>query len=153
MHIFTKITIILLLAWLLMQHEAEGKMGMIEEIRLTMMLKEDTTDMNAFNTDNYLCLDYSMDLIRNASRHEFALMLVNIKPCDRYENGHYAVAYKETDGNWTIIEPQTDEIINDELMTDNVTETLLIVNPNGITRINARNTSIQNGDIIAMKLM
>lgn len=106
-----------------------------DEVRFHRFLVADQTNEAKYDKDNHNCLDFSMDLISNATDKKFDLLMVNIEPCDMFIDGHYAVAYQKEDGKWIMIEPQTDEVMNKKLEQDGTNETILIFTVEGTERI------------------
>ena len=75
-------------------------------------LKEDKTDNKAWTKNEYMCCDFSADVIRNAKEKGILVHLVMLTYEDVSERGynlqHCLVAFNTTDRGLIFIEPQTD---------------------------------------------
>lgn len=77
---------------------------------LTEFLILDNTDKNIFIENEYVCVHFADDLIKNASKYNIELYMGGTTLKDG--SPHALVVYY-SNKNITIIEPQTDEIIYD----------------------------------------
>ena len=81
--------------------------GLILSISLTQFLALDSTDTHTYTDGNYVCRDFSRDLIFSASKYHIYLDYVYVP-----EKNHMMVGlYNPLEQSIGIIEPQTDEII------------------------------------------
>ncbi|RKX62389.1 MAG: hypothetical protein DRP41_07370 [Thermodesulfobacteriota bacterium] len=80
--------------------------GILLSLSLHQFLIVDTTDSRPYIDGNYVCRDFSRDLILSASKYHIYLDYVYVP-----EKNHMMVGlYNPLEGSIEIIEPQTDEI-------------------------------------------
>ena len=103
--------------------------------RFEKFLEIDQTDKNIGVVGSYECLDYSLDLIRNASAVGIDLELVNISPCLAIPTGHYLVAFPFADGTWLLVEPQNDRTYDLSKLRAMGITTIMLIPPETIERI------------------
>ena len=75
-------------------------------MELQSFLSKDHTNWNEF-TEEYVCVNYAMDLVVNASEQDIHAWLVAVY-FKKEEDGHAFVAFETTDKGIIWIEPQTD---------------------------------------------
>jgi len=97
-------------------------------------VQEDETDKNVAIYDKYMCLDYSLDLIKNASLAGIDVMLVNVPPCEEAPKGHYLV---EVDG--FLFDPIDEEFKSYDFYT--------VIDPNKVVRKNVREIYLVNDQL------
>jgi hypothetical protein len=74
---------------------------------LVKFLEDDHTNMNAYDADNYVCLDFAADLVESAGKQNIKAWIV---ATDFYnlDAGHAFVGFETTDKGVLYIEPQSD---------------------------------------------
>jgi len=81
--------------------------GIVLSISLLQFLAIDNTDTHAYINGTYVCKDFSMDLIHNASKYHLYLDYIYLP-----KDNHMMVGmYNPLTNTITIIEPQTDQVI------------------------------------------
>jgi len=73
-------------------------------------LASDKTDQNTYNATTYNCVNFSADVIANASKQNIRCAYVNID-FGNILSGHAIVAFDTTDKGMVYIEPQNDCIV------------------------------------------
>jgi len=118
-----------------------------------MFLKIDQTNNHEYINGSYMCLQFSLDLMGNASKAGFQTKLVNIQECGKYPDGHYVVALETgIDKKYWMYEPQSDEPLNKELAYDNETEVIeIVLDENFIIETN-RSVLVHKGKSIVLKI-
>ncbi|MHA1337867.1 MAG: hypothetical protein ACTSPW_19355 [Promethearchaeota archaeon] len=71
---------------------------------------EDKTELNRWSYPDYVCEDFSRDVVKNAATKNIRAGLVHLESPD--SPGHAIVAFKTTDKGLYFLEPQTDEIFS-----------------------------------------
>jgi len=71
-------------------------------------IRQDKTDENKYNAENYTCLNFVADLKNNAFKAGYRCGLVFI---EFPESAHTIVCFNTTDRGIVFVEPQTDEIV------------------------------------------
>ena len=76
---------------------------------LKWFILQDDTDKNVY-TEDYKCIDFSKDLIKNAEKYGIRGYLVILS---NGEESHAVVAFDVVDNEYTVyVEPQNDKFIN-----------------------------------------
>lgn len=79
-------------------------------MEVVSFLSADPTNLNAnnkYNPDYYTCMDFSIDMVENASKQKIKAWIVGVDFYNQ-ENGHAFVAFETTDLGVVYIEPQKD---------------------------------------------
>ena len=120
---------------------------------MNLFLVSDTTNNNKAINNTYMCLDFSMDMIKNASLKGIDLELVHIQTTE-YPDGHFVVALR-TPGSmngWTLIDPQLDSMISGELRVNDYNEVITIIKPESILRVEGKDVYFNNASSEVYKL-
>ncbi len=99
-------------------------------------LEKDKTNNNTFINGSYECLSFTIDLIRNATKAGYDIELVHIAPGKTYKNGHYIIGLMVEYIGLVLIEPQTDEMIQDALIENSVADHIVVIAPEFAQQIN-----------------
>lgn len=75
-------------------------------------LSIDQTDKNIGIKDSYECLNFSLDLIKNASAMGYNVVLVIIPPRGGSNISHAVIGFMLEDGSIALFEPSTDDQIS-----------------------------------------
>jgi len=76
-------------------------------MELNSFLASDHTNWNEWIDDKYTCVNFAMDLVANARKHNIEAWIVGVL-FDRSETGHAFVAFETNDLGVVWIEPQSD---------------------------------------------
>ena len=76
-------------------------------MELVSFLSDDHTNWNAYDSNYYVCLDFSIDLVESAGKQNIKGWIVGVDFYNQ-ENGHAFVAFETTDLGVVYIEPQSD---------------------------------------------
>jgi hypothetical protein len=74
---------------------------------LNGFLASDHTNWNTYIPDKYVCVNFALDLVANANKHNINAWVVSVT-FDSSQYGHAFVAFPTTDKGTVWIEPQTD---------------------------------------------
>ena len=80
---------------------------------LKTFIREDQTDKNVYDFNNYVCEDFAEDVIENAKKRNFRVGDVTLK-CEGYYD-HAIVAFDTTEGIY-FLEPQLDYLFSEANM-------------------------------------
>jgi hypothetical protein len=76
-------------------------------VELVSFISDDHTNWNEFNVNKYNCMDFSIDLVENATKQKIKAWIVSVMFYGE-EVGHAFVAFETTDRGIVFIEPQAD---------------------------------------------
>ncbi len=76
-------------------------------MQLVSFLDTDHTNWNEYNSNNYVCLDFAIDLVENARKQRIKAWVVLVKFVGD-DVGHAFTGFETTDKGIVFIEPQTD---------------------------------------------
>ena len=76
-------------------------------MELVKFIEDDHTNWNEFDINNYVCLDFAIDLVENAGKKNIKAWIVAVD-FDNQELGHAFAAFETTDHGIVYIEPQGD---------------------------------------------
>jgi hypothetical protein len=76
-------------------------------MELVSFISDDHTNWNEYNVNKYNCLDFSIDLVENATKQNIKAWIVSVMFYGE-EVGHSFVAFDTTDRGIVFIEPQAD---------------------------------------------
>lgn len=76
-------------------------------MELVSFIEADHTNWNNYDPDNYVCLDFAIDLVENAGKQNIKAWVVGVYFYDD-DIGHAFTGFETTDRGMVFIEPQTD---------------------------------------------
>lgn len=133
---------------LVLQGVSAEKYNIIDVMRFQHWLEKDQTNEHIYDENSYKCMDFALDLCKNASFAGYDLKIVNIEKCKTWPTGHYLTAL-QTEKGWTLYEPQNDQDVTSFYTNNKQEETLLIFGASNIKRISISKLDIKVKDVLA----
>lgn len=143
-----KAGILTLLLVLLLVAGAQGQgIGQVELMRFNHWLDKDQTKDRVYNDSGYKCLDFALDLCKNASDAGYDLKIISIDKCSRWPNGHFLTTLMVENSTWILIEPQDGKDVTVSYRADGIQEQYIIFSTKdmvrtAIDRIKVKNTAV-----------